>query len=163
MQTIYQAILAIITFLESELLVKDAGDIAEFLSNIKEYFTDPGEFVKTMLSFKIKKTLIKKLENEYETIESQSVSPIKEKLSTGGDESFKLPPLKVKALKVKIPEPTVKSGHYLRTLSGNFSPSNKPTTVPNLPDIRRNSMKRKSFGLTNKSCDISINPENFDL
>ena len=222
---LYQTMLAILTLLEPELVVRDTGEIAEYLSNIRERIADPEEFIKVMISFNVKKKQIKIFEREYDALENHTNSRNKEKLSTGGDDNFKLPPLRNKPLRIKSTEPMLTAGIFLKTLSrnhsplnkpgsdtgrylrtisghlspsikansnnmrssrvisdnfspdnksmptgpivrarsGNFSPSNKPTTVPLLPNIRRDPKKKKSFGITNKSCDITINVEHTDI
>ena len=149
-KVLYQVVLAVLNEIEPDLLQKDLGGIVEIFTNLKIYVIDPEEFVKKILYFKIKKSVLLKLENEYINTFVITVSPIKEK------NNQKLPPLKQSPIKInnayrKSPKTTLTT-----TLSSNYSPSHKPTTVPTLPNINRKLLKKKSFGITTRSCDISI-------
>ena len=89
-------------------------------------------------------------------------SPVKEKLtSIGDDNTFRLPPLKNSPGRIKSVSSKVMNFNIVRSQSGSYSPA-KPTTVPVLPLIKRNSIKRQSFGITNRSCEISFNVEHYD-
>ena len=74
---LYKVILAILQLIEIDLFEKDTGDICEYLSDIKLHLLDPDEFFKCLYSIKISKSLIEKLERDYEAIE---LSYAKEKI-----------------------------------------------------------------------------------
>lgn len=154
-KVLYQVTLAILTLLEPELIEKDTGDMAEYISDVKSKIKDPEEFIKLVLSFKIKKNILEQLEKSFD-FEYRVLN--KEKNTATSEDTSKLPPLKLSPMKMKSVRPNNIDSNVVRNLNDCFSPS-KLTTVPALPSIRRCVIKRQSFGITNRSCEISLNPE----
>lgn len=186
--TLYKIVLTILDIIEPEVLVLDTGGICEYLADIKTHVSNPDEFVKHLQGIKLSKSALDKLEKDYDSQEKNLVSPSKEKLTTQSEDN-KLPPLKISPVRIKSTRPAIpystmninthshlflsKTPNFpnsllsqspcsplaiKRTLSGSFTPTKK-STIPTLPDIRRSKNRKRTFGLTNNSCEVTMHIE----
>lgn len=167
---LFSVIVAVCSVIEDEVLSRDTGEICVFLSDIRVRIKDSEEVCKAIKGVKIRKEKIEELMEEY--WESFKQSPCKDKMLTTG-EDFKLPPLRLSPCKMNYSNtPSPIKMFYSRPGSpllspcverNSISPSSpahpKKTKVPVLPNIQRKSIRRRSFGLTNKSCELKINCE----
>lgn len=167
---LFYVVLGICSCIEEEVISKDAGEICVFLAEIRLRIKDPEELEKAVKGVKIRKGRIEEFMKEY--LDSFKASPTKDKMLTTG-EDFRLPPLRLTPSKIDITryESPIKMGFSKpNTPMINFctdrlsispcSPDRpRKTKVPVLPNIRRNQIRRRSFGITNKSCEIRISCE----
>jgi len=156
------------SMIEDEVLSKDTGEICVFFADIRARVRDPEEVSKAIKGVKISKEKIEKLMKEY--WESFRLSPCKDKMLTTG-EDFKMPPLRLSPCKInysRTPSPIKmfysKPGSPMlypcvERISINPAHSSTNSKVPVLPTIRRKLIRKRSFGLTNKSCELKINCE----
>jgi Rab-GTPase-TBC domain len=155
-KVLYQVFLAILSVLEPDLLAMDIGDITQSFVNIKQTMPGPDAFIKLVKSFKIKSSTVLKLEQKYET-QNHPFPSDKNEAAGINYENFQLPPLKLSPVMIKTQRTKLLDTQIAKHSSGGASPVIKPSTVPVLPRISRSPIKKKSFGITNHSCDISLN------
>jgi hypothetical protein len=162
-RVVYKVVLAILAISQEDLLARDSGEICTYLAGIRERITSSEELFKQLRIIKLSKDQMEKFGKQHQVISKNQFIPVLK----AEEQDVKLPPLRINRNKVKVLQPLSKTPVLKRALSGiiknnligmNSPLTARPSKVPHLPDInlRRTLVKKKSFGVTNKSWEISL-------
>lgn len=157
---LYRTVLGIISLIQDEVLSRDSGEICNYLADIRLRITSPEELFKSISEVKLNKSIIHKFDYQGSMVNSHKIL-VNEKVNSP---KVQLPPLRINRNKVVSKFAASPQIKLKRTLSGCLStlhlsprsPNLKPSKVPRLPEIKRNLVSQKSFGLTNRSCELSM-------
>ena len=161
-KVIYKVILAILALCHDELVARDSGEICMYLAEIRVRVTSSDELIKKILSIKFSTEQLNTFGKQHQVVKKNQFIPI---LKPREELEGKLPPLRINRNKVKVLDPPGKTFGLKRAFSGILKPnqtgthspiSARPSKVPRLPEIKRKIIKNSSFGVTNKSCEISM-------